>query len=154
VAETRDPVARVVMRQVVLPTILATPVWVWLLPAFLRGWSALGEVPDLSGILFGTLLTLAGLLAIGLPIASFIMRKRFPTAITVLALLVAGAVGGAVFASVFFAAVAALGGGGWRGLPFMSALGLLPGLVVALAWTLINVSRLKPVGSGEENGNG
>ena len=144
------------LRRLVLPTVVATPLWLWIAPVSLRGPQALGDFrPPLADLLFAAFFTLAGLLLIGLPSSAFVIRRRWPAAIKAASLLVAGAAGGCLVAMLYVLLILLSPDGAGLAsvgvLPGFALLGALPGLVVAAVWAAINFDALMLRTQGNEN---
>ncbi len=92
-------------------------------------------------------MTLLGLVAIGLPTVSFVTRRRLSTGIKASALALISTVAGGLIATLYFLLLAALAGsieGKLSDWLSAAAFGLLPGLIVALVWIVINFDTLGP----------
>jgi hypothetical protein len=128
--------------------VTATPLWLLILPVQFRGIEALADFPpEPADWIFGSILTLIGLLLVGLPVASLIGRQNISLRAKMLFLLATGAAGGAVVA-VLFMTISSVGGRAhWTAetLPAIltiGAFGFVPGAIVALVWIGFNSRTL------------
>jgi len=112
---------------------------------FSLGWA------DLA---FGFLLSCVGMLIVGLPGAAFVQRRTIAPVARGGALIAMGAVGGVAIA-LFCFSVSFVARAGDVDLPALASLavriGFLPGLIVALIWTIVNFSELKGSVRGTAN---
>ena len=135
------------LRPLLLPTVVATPLWLWLWPVPFRGIKALAEFQLHPGsLIIGIIFTLIGLLGIGLPVAAFVSRQPWPVPLRQAALLVAGAAGGYLVAMLVALLVMLAGDPNAEsiaGLPFFALNGLIPGVVVAAVWMAMNSNQLR-----------
>lgn len=135
------------LRPLLLPAVVATPLWLWLWPVPFRGIEALAEFPAHPGsLIIGTIFTLIGLLGFGLPVAAFVSRQPWPVAVRAAVLLLAGAAGGCLVAIVFvllFMLASHMNAESIAGVPIFALNGLIPGAVVAVVWMAINFNQLR-----------
>ena len=136
------------LRRLLLPTVVSTPIWLATIPVMFRGWSALGDWPgQLVDWIFGLILTFIGLVVFGLPAASLVSRRKWSPWTKVGALLFAGILGGALVA-LLYVSLLSVGAGGaidiesLRALPYIAAFGILPGLIVAAVWMALNFDSI------------
>jgi hypothetical protein len=117
------------------------------MPVVFRGWSALSDFPPPAGDwIFGFILTLLGLVLIGLPAAKLVTQREWPVALQAILLLGFGAAGGGLVA-VGYVLLLGIGGGdidleSFKALPAIALFGISPGLIVALVWTAFNFDYL------------
>ena len=135
------------IRSLVLPTAIATPLWLWISPILIRGLGALRDFYlTAADLVFGFVITVIGLLLIGLPTASFVMRRKWVPAVRVASLLFAGAAGGGLFAMLYVLLIVVLADGlnsdSLAGIPPLAVLGFIPGMVVAAVWIATNFNEL------------
>ena len=113
---------------------------------FSLGWA------DLA---FGFLLSCMGMLIVGLPGAAFVQRRTIAPVARGGALIAMGAVGGVAIALFCFFSVSFVARAGDLDLPALASLavriGFLPGLIVAMIWTIVNFSELKSPVRGTTN---
>ncbi|MGB7406051.1 MAG: hypothetical protein WA906_10200 [Pacificimonas sp.] len=141
------------LQRLLVPSFIASPIWLWLTSGVLRGPAALTEYSfsfvDLS---FAVSLTLLGLILFGLPLAAWVSTKAWSAAMSVGFLILVGACAGPVVAIL---CVVLLSGGhilstdeSFFGLPTIAMLGMGPGLIVAIVWCGLNFSDLRKGSSG------
>ena len=140
-----------------LPTVVATPLWLWLGPVPIRGMGALADFSlRPADLLFGMLFTLIGILGIGLPSVVFVIGRKWPLGIRVVVLLLAGAAGGCLVAMLYVLLLLLSAHGlDWEsiaGIPVVAFSGLLPGVVVSGVWMAMNLDVLRLQKRGSPNG--
>jgi len=141
-----------VARRLLLPAVVAAPLWPIAVGAILQGEDALTHADlEPSSLVFYLIVALGGLLAVGLPSAKLVRRWRLPPLAQAAFLLVAGAIGGAALTIIIMTGTGFSNGGsvetmlGYLALIAVMGgeLGAAAGLTVALVWILFNLDALR-----------
>lgn len=139
-----------IIRGLLLPAAISAPLVLWVFPIPLRGTSVAKFIDWDVGIadwIWAFVLVVIGLLLVGLPVASFLTGRNLAGFAKAGLLLGVGAVGGCLISILYVSAFGLTSGGldsdFAANLPGYALFGVLPGLVSALVWIVLNFDELQ-----------
>lgn len=127
------------IRRILLPALLAVPIWSWLLGSGARQEVKVEEMLSLSSWLGGAFFSIIGILIFCIPVASYLGKTKMKSPAKTVLVVLGGAVGGFFMLSAIGLIIA------WS-IPFgafLGSLGLVAGTVTAVVWAFMNMDLLK-----------